>query len=303
MPTKDSSPALQPKLEAIAVPGYNLSLLVVYFLKLGTWGFGGPVALVGYMHRDLVENKQWLSEEEYKEGLALSQLAPGPLAAQLAIYIGFIKHGLLGATLAGLAFVIPSFIMVVMLGMAYRLYSGIGLIREVFYGVSAAVIGIIAISAYKLTLKSVGKLNIASIKANWLLWVFYVIAVAITVVTQQEQILLFVGCGLLYLVVKTPLLRRKKNSVLPMVLFIGTGFWNYSKDTLFEIGLFFLKAGTFVFGSGLAIVPFLHGSVVQHYHWLTENQFVDAVAVAMITPGPVVITVGFMGFPELLLPL
>jgi chromate transporter len=275
---------------------YALKDLALYFLKLGTWGFGGPVALVGYMHRDLVENRQWLSEEEYKEGLALAQLAPGPLAAQLGIYIGFVHYGLLGAMLTGLAFVVPSFIMVVLLGMVYKAYSGIALMSQVFYGVGAAVIGIISISAYKLTLKSLGKLNLQSLKANWLLWVFYLMAVIITVVTQQEQIILFVGCGLLYMVVKAPPAWVKKTAVLPVVLLTDVGFWNFSKDKLMQIGLFFLKAGTFVFGSGLAIVPFLHAGVVQNYHWLTENQFVDAVAVAMITPGPVVITVGFIGY-------
>ncbi|MBW4888580.1 chromate transporter [Mucilaginibacter sp. HMF5004] len=275
---------------------YTLYQLAVYFLKLGTWGFGGPVALVGYMHRDLVESKQWLTEDEYKEGLALAQLAPGPLAAQLGIYIGFVHYGLLGATLIGLAFVLPSFIMVLLLGMAYRLYSGLSWMRDVFYGVGAGVIGIIAISAYKLTLKSVGKLNLASVKQNWMLWLFYSIAIIITVITQQEQILLFIGCGLLYMAVKAPPAWLRKPSTLPVLLLAGTGFWTFSKSTLWQIGLFFLKAGTFVFGSGLAIVPFLHAGVIQDYHWLTENQFVDAVAVAMITPGPVVITVGFVGY-------
>ena len=277
-------------------PRYSIWELAAYFLKLGTWGFGGPVALVGYMHRDLVEDKQWLSEEEYKEGLALAQLAPGPLAAQLGIFIGFVHYGLLGATLTGLAFVVPSFIMVVTLGMVYRLYSGISWMREVFYGVGAAVIGIISISAYKLTLKTVGKLNLPAIKANWLLWLFYSVVLVITVVTQQEHILLFIGCGLLYMVVKAPPFLVKKTATLPVFLLTGIGFWNFSKDILIQIGLFFLKAGTFVFGSGLAIVPFLHAGVVNDHHWLTENQFVDAVAVAMITPGPVVITVGFIGY-------
>jgi len=275
---------------------YTLGQLVIYFLKLGSWGFGGPVALVGYMHRDLVDDKQWLTEEQYREGLALAQLAPGPLAAQLGIYIGFVHYGLLGATLAGLAFVLPSFIMVVLLGMLYQMYSGLAWMREVFYGVGAAVIGIISISAYKLTIKSVGKINTESIKANWLLWLFYLIAVAITVITQQEQILLFIGCGLLYMIVKAPPGWLKKPATLPAFLLTGIGFWSFSKDTLIRIGLFFLKAGTFVFGSGLAIVPFLHAGVVNDYHWLNESQFVDAVAVAMITPGPVVITVGFIGY-------
>jgi chromate transporter len=276
--------------------GYTLGQLAIYFLKLGTWGFGGPVALVGYMHRDLVDDKQWLTEEEYREGLALAQLAPGPLAAQLGIYIGFVHYRFLGATLIGLAFVLPSFIMVVLLGVLYRMYSGLSWMREVFYGVGAAVIGIVAISAYKLTVKSVGKINLESVKTNWLLWVFYLIAVLATVITQQEQIFLFIACGLLYMIVKAPPGWLKKPATMPVFLMAGIGFRSFSKDTLVRIGLFFLKAGTFVFGSGLAIVPFLHAGVVNYYHWLNESQFVDAVAVAMITPGPVVITVGFIGY-------
>ena len=275
---------------------YTLRKLVIYFLKLGTWGFGGPVALVAYMHRDLVENKNWLSEEEYKEGLALAQLAPGPLAAQLGIYIGFVHYGLIGATLAGLAFVIPSFLMVLALGVAYQLYSGLSWMREVFYGVSAGVIGIIAISAYKLTIKSLGELNIASIKNNWLLWIFYLTGVILTVVRQREEILLFVLCGLIYLLFKAPPQWLKKPGALSVFLFTGTTLLGSQDHKLIEIGVFFLKAGAFVFGSGLTIVPFLHAGLVVEYQWLTESQFVDSVAVAMITPGPVVITVGFIGY-------
>lgn len=280
----------------MTMPNHTLKQLVFYFLKLGTWGFGGPVALVGYMHRDLVEQKQWLTEEEYKEGLALAQLAPGPLAAQLGIYIGFVRNGLLGATLTGLAFVLPSFLMVVGLGIVYQAYSGLSWMRELFYGISAAVVGIVAISAYKLTLKSVGRLNLQGIKINWLLWLFYLLAAVVTMITQQEQVWLFAACGSLYMILKAPPVWVKKPQVVPVILLAGIGFWEHNRSTLTEIGLFFLKAGTFVFGSGLAIVPFLHAGVVNDYHWLTESQFVDAVAVAMITPGPVVITVGFIGY-------
>ena len=272
---------------------YSLKELTLYFLKLGTWGFGGPVALVGYMHRDLVEDKKWLTEEEYKEGLALAQLAPGPLAAQLGIYIGFVHHRLLGASLIGLAFVLPSFIMVVLLGMAYKLYSGLPWMQAVFYGVGASVIGIIAMSAYKLTIKSISKINQQSIKSNALLWVFYLIGVIITVITQREEVLLFLLAGLIYMFIKAPPQWIKK-PVLPSVFMAGIGFWEYSNDILVQIAL--TKAGAFVFGSGLAIVPFLHAGVVQEYAWLTEAEFVDSVAVAMITPGPVVITVGFIGY-------
>lgn len=277
-------------------PAYSLLDITKYFLKLGTWGFGGPVALVGYMQRDLVEQKGWLTAEEYKEGLALAQLAPGPLAAQLGIYIGFVHYGLVGATLTGLAFVIPSFIMVVLLGMAYQLYGGLTWMQAVFYGVGAAVIGIIAMSAYKLTVKSISKFEPAAMKSKWLLWLFYIAGVVITVITEREEILLFLGCGIVYMVIKAPPQWIKKPAVLPAGILISTGFWKYDGKTLQEIAWFFAKAGAFVFGSGLAIVPFLHGGVVKEFGWLTENQFVDAVAVAMITPGPVVITVGFIGY-------
>ncbi|MBV4356001.1 chromate transporter [Pinibacter aurantiacus] len=276
-------------------PIYTLQQLVLYFLKLGTVGFGGPVALVGYMHRDLVEDKKWMSEDEYKQGLALAQLAPGPLAAQLSIYLGFVHYRIVGATLAGLAFVLPSFIMVVLLGIAYKLYGGLSWMQAVFYGVGAAVIGIIAISSYKLTTKSIGKFNAQSFRQNWLLWLFFLAAAVITFVTQREQVLLFVAAGILYMFVKAPPKWTSVKTVNSLVL-LQVGFDNHENSLLVKIAVFFAKAGAFVFGSGLAIVPFLHAGVVTENHWLTEQQFIDAVAVAMITPGPVVITVGFIGY-------
>lgn len=275
-------------------PSYSLAALTKYFLSLGTTGFGGPVALVSYMHRDLVEKIKWISDEEYKEGLALAQLAPGPLAAQLGIYLGFVHYGVLGATLAGIAFVLPSFLMVVAIGIAYKMFGGLPWMQAVFYGVGAAVIGIIAISSYKLTAKSVSKFNINAVKKNWMLWLLYLIAAVITAITQTEEIWLFVGAGFLYMIYKSPPKWMKQSA--PLVLLTGIGFWDFDKNTLEQIALFFAKAGAFVFGSGLAIVPFLHGGVVAEHHWLNEQQFLDAVAVAMITPGPVVITVGFIGY-------
>lgn len=275
-------------------PTYTISHLVMYFLKLGATGFGGPVALVGYMHRDLVEKNKWFTEEEYKEGLALAQLAPGPLAAQLSIYLGFVHYGVLGATLVGIAFIIPSFIMVVLLGIAYKLYGGLSWMQAVFYGVGAAVIGIIALSVYKLTTKTVSKINLQGIQKNWLLWIFYIGVAIVTFITKNENIWLFLACGFIYMFYKS----TTQTSLMNINLFIlaGTGFWNFEWDNLGKIALFFTKAGAFVFGSGLAIVPFLHSGVVTENNWLTEHQFVDAVAVAMITPGPVVITVGFIGY-------
>jgi chromate transporter len=275
---------------------YTLKELALYFLKLGYSGFGGPVALVNYMHRDLVEERKWISEDEYKEGLALSQLAPGPMAAQLSIYLGYVHHGIIGATICGVLFIIPSFIMVLLLGIAYKLYGGLSWMQAVFYGVGAAVIGIIAMSSYKLTLKSIGQINTLSFKKNWLLWLFYLVGILITVITQQESLSLFIATGLIYMFVKAPPKWIKSPTKLNLLLVAIAGFWTYDTTTLGKIAWFFTKAGAFVFGSGLAIVPFLHSGVVTEFHWLNEKQFVDAVAVAMITPGPVVITVAFIGY-------
>lgn len=276
---------------------YSLRQLVMYFLKLGYAGFGGPVALVGYMHRDLVEKRKWISEEEYKEGMALAQLSPGPLAAQLGIYLGFVHYGVLGATLVGIAFVLPSFFMVLAIGIAYKIYGGLPWMQAVFYGVGACVIGIIVLSAYKLTLKSISKLDAESIRKNWLLWIFYLFAGAFTVITQSEPVTLFIAAGIIYMLIKAPP-KFLKGTAASFALFLSAPsvIWLENKDRLWDIGWFFTKAGAFVFGSGLAIVPFLHTGVVSQFGWLNEKQFLDAVAVAMITPGPVVITVGFIGY-------
>lgn len=275
---------------------YTLQQLVLYFLKLGYAGFGGPVALVGYMHRDLVEEKKWITEEEYKTGLALAQLAPGPLAAQLGIYLGYVHYRIWGATLCGVAFVLPSFILVVLIGIAYKMFDGLPLMRAIFYGIGSAVVGIIVISSYKLTQKSVSKFNIKSITEKWVLWIFFIIAGIITIVTEKEEVLLFIAAGLLYMFIKVPQPWLRRPRGVHSIFLFETGFWQFEYDTLGKIGLFFAKAGAFVFGSGLAIVPFLHSGVVSEHHWLTEEQFIDAVAVAMITPGPVVITVAFIGY-------
>jgi chromate transporter len=266
--------------------------MVLYMLRLGAIGFGGPVALVGYMHRDLVEARGWISEADYKEGLALAQLAPGPLAAQLGIYLGYVHYRILGATLAGLAFVLPSFLMVVALGWAYASFGGLPWMQSVFYGVGAAVIGIIVMSAKKLTQKSVGK--------DKLLWAIYLVLAVTTVITETEIAWMFIAAGVLVWLLRSPpawLTGRAAPALIAAQLPAAPAFWPAADPALLtQLAVFFSKAGAFVFGSGLAIVPFLYGGVVTEHHWLTEKQFVDAVAVAMITPGPVVITVGFIGY-------
>ncbi|HCF1728984.1 chromate transporter [Pseudomonas aeruginosa] len=270
---------------------YTLWQLIAYFLRLGALGFGGPVALAGYMDRDLVERRQWFTEADYKEGLALAQLAPGPLAAQLAIYLGFVHYSFLGATLVGLAFVLPSFLMVIGLGWAYTHFGGLGWMQAVFYGVSSAVIGIIAVSTWKLSTKNIGK--------DKLQCAIFAVAAAVTIITQSEELWLFLGAGILVWLLRAPPKFIKPSSTLhssaiPLLALLGLS--NVDWTRLWQITKYFFYAGSFVFGSGLAIVPFLYSGVVKEYGWLTDHQFLDAVAVAMITPGPVVITTGFIGF-------
>src|SRR5205809_1242223 len=219
---------------------YTLWQLVRYFLRLGTLGFGGPVALVGYMQRDLVEQRAWIDEADYKEGLALAQLCPGPLAAQLAMYLGYVRYRILGATLVGLAFIWPSFLMVVLLGWLYTLYGRLSWMQAVFYGVGASVIGIIAHSAYKLTTKTIGR--------DWLLWAIYLVTAAVTVLTQTEQVLLFLAAGFLVWLVKTPpraFLRKGKTgmaSLLPVPLAALLAVGGAAGGTLWAIFTFFAVA-------------------------------------------------------------
>jgi chromate transporter len=253
--------------------------LARYFLVLGAAGFGGPIALVGHMHRDLVEQRKWITEDEYRQGLALAQLSPGPLAAQLCFYLGYVRGGILGAILSGLNFVLPSFLIVLLLGWTYVRYGGLPWMQAVFYGVGAAVIGIITRSAYGLARKTIGK--------DLLLWGVFLLLAGTTAVTGREIAWLILAGGALVWLVRAPPAFLRRSSTLAEV---GTAV------LLLQILGFFAYAGSFVFGSGLAIVPFLHGGVVLEHRWLNERQFLDAVAVALITPGPVVITTGFIGY-------
>lgn len=271
-----------------ARPGYALRDLLAYFLRLGSLGFGGPVALVGYMQRDLVDERRWISEKDFKEGLALAQLAPGPLAAQLAIYLGWVHHGVFGATLVAFAFVLPSFLMVLGLSAFYVAYGGLPWMRGVFYGVGAAVIAVIARSAYKLARTTVGR--------DPLYALLFAVSAGVTAWTESELVWLFVLCGVVAFALRAPRGAITLSVVLPVAWLVTGQSGPATPETIWRIGWYFAEAGAFVFGSGLAIVPFLHGGVVNEFQWLSEQQFLDAVAVAMITPGPVVITVAFIGY-------
>jgi chromate transporter len=265
---------------------------LLYFLRLGTFGFGGPIALAGYMQRDLVEARRWISKQDYVEGLAFAQLCPGPLAAQLAMYLGWVRGRVLGATLTGLAFVGPSFLMVLALAALYLQFQGLWWMQGAFYGVGTAVIGILVRSAYKLVRLTVGN--------DWLLWAIFAAAALVTAVTESEVVWVFLAAGVVTLFLRAPprLAGRKgPPAAAPALAWLLSGLRGPADaGTLWTILWYFTEAGAFVFGSGLAIVPFLHEGVVERWGWLNDRQFLDAVAVAMITPGPVIITAGFIGY-------
>ena len=293
VPGGSSSPLLTPAESAagdVAVVPCTILQFLLYFLRLGTFGFGGPIALAGYMQRDLVERRRWISKQDYLEGLALAQLMPGPLAAQLAMYLGWVRARILGASLVAFFFVFPSWLMVLALSLLYVRYDGLGWMQGAFYGIGAAVIAIIARSAVKLLRMTVQK--------DKLLWAIFAVMMVVTAITASEIVWLFLLCGAVTVLVKAPPRLRAGSSIRALApAWLLTGL--HGAASLGAVGtvfLYFAAAGAFVFGSGLAIIPFLHGGVVEQHHWLTERQFLDAVAVAMITPGPVVITVAFIGF-------
>jgi chromate transporter len=262
-----------------------VNALCWYLLRLGAAGFGGPIALVGYMQRDLVERDRTFTPEQFSEALAFAQLAPGPLAAQVAIYLGWLKGKVRGATLAGLAFVLPSFVIVLALSVLYVRFGGLAWIQGAFIGVAAAVIAIMVRSAWKLAR--------LTLRRDPLLWLIGAINGIAVVATGTELVWLILVSGFVLLAARKRIVPAQGTALVvafPLLLApIPLG-------RLGEILWFFTKAGSLVFGSGLAIIPFLYGGVVQEHGWLNDRQFLDAVAVGMITPGPVVITVAFMGY-------
>ena len=267
--------------------------LVKYFLRLGVLGFGGPVALVGQMERELVGDKQWLTKEEMREGIAVCQSLPGPLAIQVGIWISYIRGGFWGAWAGGWSFILPNFVIVATLAALYVYYGGLAPVKAIFYGVSPAVIALILHSCYRLT-----KLGMK----DWIEWALAAAAFVITVAVRAEVALVFIGCGLVGLLYYGSLFRARESAVTTRTVLFGVplavvgGAPGSVGKLLGELFAFFLKAGSLTFGSGLVIVPFLEKGLVQQMHWLNERDFLVAVAVGMISPGPVVITATFVGY-------
>jgi chromate transporter len=268
----------------------GLGRLLRYFLWLGTFGFGGPIATVGYMQRDLVEERRWLERRDFLDGVALGQTMPGPLAAQVVMWVGYLRAGAPGALATALPFILPSFVVVLAVAVLYVRYQGLDWVQALFYGIAPGVMAIIAVAAVKL-----GRLTNG---ADLRLWVISAITLVVTAVTGAEIALLFLAAGLVMMLWEAPprQWRRGANpsAVVPLVQMMATV--SLPTETYIALALFFLKAGAFIFGSGLAIVPFLREGVVEEHGWLTERQFLDAVAMGLITPGPVVITAAFIGY-------
>lgn len=279
--------------QPVVMTGRSLPGLFFYFLRLGSWGFGGPIALAGYMRRDLVEERGWFSEDEYQQGLAIAQTMPGPLAAQLAMWLGYLERGALGALLVTIPFVVPPFLAVTAVAVIYTRYAGLSVVHDIFFGVGPAVIAIIAIASHKLAR--------STNKRDPVLWTIALIVGAATVVAGAEIAWLFILAGLFGAVwYGGGLPRRFRGGIasiapFPLALFQGWA-WVGSGAAPGPMAVFFAKAGAFTFGSGLAMVPFLHQGLVQDHHWLTEQQFTDAVAMGLISPGPVVIMATFAGY-------
>jgi chromate transporter len=279
------SGASAPNPPASAADRPGVAELVSYFIQLGTTGFGGPIALVGYMQRDLTEHRRWFTPAEFSQGLAFAQLAPGPLAAQLAIYLGWLRAGSLGATLVGAAFVAPSLVMVVLLAIVYERYQADWL-QGALYGIGAAVIALIA--------RSTVRLARVTLQRDGLWWAIFGVNAVATLWTGAELLSVLLLSGVAAVLVRAPPAGFGRSSSAFAVVILPNLLLFASSSLLLQLFVFFAKAGAVVFGSGLAIVPFLHGAVVDH-HWITEQQFLDAVAVSLVTPGPVVITVAFIG--------
>jgi chromate transporter len=261
--------------------------LVRYFLRLGCLGFGGPVALVGQMERELVDGKKWLTREQMREAIAICQSLPGPLAIQVGVYISYLRGGFWGAWAGGWAFILPNFIIVAALGALYVYLGDLQPVTAVFYGVSPAVIALILHSCYRLA-----RLGME----DWLQWVIAAVCLAVTVILQAEVALLFIGAGVVGILYYGSLFKRTPAALALTAPVLAQLAPNASGSILGKLLLFFLKAGSLTFGSGLVIVPFLEQGLVQQFGWLDQRQFLIAVAIGMISPGPVVITATFVGY-------
>ena len=252
-----------------------------YFLKLGATGFGGPLALIAVMQRELIEERKWISAEEFSQAIALIKAMPGALGFQTAVYLGNRRAGFLGGTFAAIGILFPSFVLMIALAKYYELASHLEKFRSFFNGMQAASVVLMIQGLRALMLPYFSKVKF---------WVFFVLGGVIFYHQFLPEPILILGAGFLGL-----LLTRKWYHPAVLALPVET-IPIFSFEKINELIWVCLKSGAVVFGSGLAIVPLLERDFVHRLGWLSSQQFLDALAFGQITPGPVLITVTFIGF-------
>lgn len=252
--------------------------IFIYFLRLGALGFGGPLAVVAQIQRDLVEKDQWLSQQEYNQTFAMLKAMPGPLAFMMSTHMGRLRAGALGGFLSAIGFVLPAFLMMLVFGELYSSFAKIESAKLFLDGMQASAIALIIMGLKGMIQSHYKKIEF------WALAIFTAVLLGFHILPEAILILLSALIFILY--------RRanSKTQVHSLAFFVGFS------PILQDLAWVSFKAGAFVFGTGLAIVPMLEADFVGRLHWLTHSQFLDALSFGQLTPGPVVITVTFIGY-------
>ena len=301
----DSGYPMAPPIVSTAPLSDRLRELVQLFTRLGVLGFGGPQAHIAMQNDEAVVRRQWLTQEQFSDGLAVCEMLPGPASTQMGIYLGYIRAGQLGALVAGIAFIAPAFLIVVALSWVYFRFQALPQLGAIFFGVSPVMIAVILGFCWKLGKKSIHD------------WIGVAIAIAVGLAVSFGNLgpwtaFVFVLAGIVGLWPYRP-----KRSGTPQPLWIPLGLmagmpvattsaevltlssvWGLERITEYFWPLlgFFLKVGTFIFGGGLVIIPLLEFEVVEQLQWLTRSEFLNGVAIGQLSPGPVVLTAAFVGF-------
>lgn len=286
---------------------FRLGQLSRLFVKLGTLGFGGPTAHMAMMSDEAVGRQQWLSADQFAEGITFCEMLPGPASTQLGIYIGYVRAGFLGALVAGLSFIGPAFVIEVVLSWAYFRFQSLPQLTALFFGVSPVVIAIVLGFCWKLGRKAVKDVVGVAIAA---------LALLLSLTLGLSPLLLFLLAGLLglwlygpkrpplglpWLGLGLPLLGPGflgANSVALATVLPPANFWDWGRLSEFWLPMtgFFLRVGSVIFGGGLVIIPLLEAEVVHQFQWLTPTEFINGIAIGQLSPGPVVLTAAFIGY-------